>query len=157
MIKRVSKGESQLYKTLRLKALKDSPSAFGATYEDAVLRSDQSWQDQSDAAAEGSDKAIFLINEPSISGMAAIYREEEGSSIGQLFQMWVSPEARGSNTAKDILQYALSWAEEHRYSKILAEVTKGNTRALKFYKKFGFVDSHHSSDSDTHALEIALV
>jgi ribosomal protein S18 acetylase RimI-like enzyme len=156
MIRRISKGESHLYRKLRLKALKDSPSAFGATYEDALLRDDHSWQLQSDSASEGNHKAIFILHEANKAGMAAIYRESEESSIGQLFQMWVSPEARGSNIARDILEYSVTWASKHGYSKILAEVTKGNDRALQFYKKFGFIDSTCDHDSDTHALEIDL-
>ena len=59
-IRRINKGESALYKQLRLASLKDAPEAFSTTYESAAQRSPESWAAQADASAEGSNRFTFF-------------------------------------------------------------------------------------------------
>ena len=155
MIRRIRKGEGRLYKTVRLEALRESPEAFGSTYADALARSEESWTTQCDSAAEGSDRAIFVVDEPVHRGLAAIYRTAEGSTSGELLQMWVSPEARGSSTAGQLLTFALSWAEENGYAKVRATVRHGNEKALNFYKRHRFEETDLAAEEE-HILEIEL-
>jgi hypothetical protein len=40
------------------------------------------------------------------------------------------------------------WAEENNFRRIIAGVTKVNSRALKFYTKYGFSIAHESAPRD---------
>jgi RimJ/RimL family protein N-acetyltransferase len=141
VIRRLSPGEGALYRAVRLEALRDSPEAFSSRYEDAVARSEQSWADQADSSATGSNRATFVTIEDRPVGLAALYRDEEDSNVGELAQMWVAPEVRGESVAADLLFEVFRWAGFNGISHVKAEVVKSNTRALRFYEKFGFVAS----------------
>lgn len=138
-IRRLRLDEGALYRRLRLEALRDSPEAFATSYASALERSDESWTAQADGSATGDDRATFLVlmdEEPV--GMAALYRDAEGSSAGELIQMWISPEHRGSTVAAELLAHVFAWAADGGIQTIRAEVTEGNTRALRFYERQGF-------------------
>ena len=146
IIRRLRRGEGQLYRAVRLESLRQSPDAFSSRYEDAFNRSEQSWADQADASSDGSDRATFIILNEHPVGLAALYRDERDSDVGELIQMWVSPELRGGSLATDLLSEIFNWARSHRFSCVKAEVVKSNDRALRFYKKFGFLPSDAESN-----------
>ncbi len=151
IIRRLNLGEGQFYRAVRLEALRESPDAFSSRYDDAVARSDQSWADQADSSAMGSDRATFVAIKDQPVGLAALYRDENDLDVGELIQMWVAPVVRGESTATDLLLEIFRWAGSNRFSQVKAEVMRNNARALRFYEKFGFTvsadDSVHSTSS----------
>lgn len=137
-IRRLNAGEAAIYRSLRLEALKDSPEAFATTYDSALHRDEDSWIEQADSSAQGEDRAVFLVLDDRPIGMAALYRDPENASSGELLQMWIASSYRGGSTAVDLLDHLFQWASEHGFSSIRAEVRPGNGRALRFYGKYGF-------------------
>lgn len=136
--RRLNPGEGRLYRAVRLEALRESPDAFSSRYEDAVARSDESWADQADLSAVGSDRATFVTIEEQAVGLAALYRDGASADVGELIQMWVAPEVRGGGVAGELLDEVFRWAGLNRFSFVTAEVMRSNARALRFYEKFGF-------------------
>lgn len=151
IIRRLNLGEGQIYRAVRLEALRESPEAFSSRYDDALARSDESWADQADSSAMGSDRATFVAIMDQPIGLAALYRDENDLDVGELIQMWVAPLVRGESTATDLLHEIFRWAGSNRFSQVKAEVMRNNARALRFYEKFGFTvsadDSVHSTSS----------
>ena len=138
-IRRIQSGETDLYKQNRLMALKEAPYAFGSTYDSALERSDESWRAQVESSAQGSDRATFLaFSDNAPIGIAALYRDKENGDTGELLQVWISPEFRGTNVIWDLMDEIFQWAVENNFRKVIAGVAKENTRALKFYAKYGF-------------------
>jgi ribosomal protein S18 acetylase RimI-like enzyme len=132
-------GEANLFKQMRLTALQDSPHAFPATYEAAVQRSDDSWREQAERTARGTDRATFIAFSDDLPvGMAALYRREDQVDSGELLQVWVSPACRGTSLAADLMDVIFQWAGENGFRSIIAGVTKGNARAVRFYTRYGF-------------------
>lgn len=141
-------GEAELFKRLRLDALRDSPDAFGTTYEAAVLRSAESWSEQSDRSAEGNDRATFiLLDDAEPIGMGAVYRKEAEENTGELLQVWIAPGYRGTKAAEILLEGLLGWTEESQISILEAKVIRGNDRALKFYLRQGFEITENHPES----------
>ena len=139
-IRRIRVGEARLFSELRLAALQESPSAFLTTYASARQRSPESWSEQANSTAEGRDRATFFAFSDGLAvGIAAIYRDDENAQEGELLQVWVAPEFRGSRVARALLNTALRWSAENGFRRVWARVTPGNARALAFYKKCGFV------------------
>lgn len=138
-IRRLNPGEADLYRSIRLESLKESPEAFASTYESALERSEDSWQQQADASATGNDRATFIVLADVPVGVAALYRNPEKFEEGEMIQVWVSPEYRGGDVAGGLMDALLQWAADNRFHTILAEVTPHNSRALRFYEKKGFV------------------
>lgn len=146
-IRRLQVGEVDLYKQLRLTSLQDAPYAFPSTYEAALQRSPESWREQAERSAQGSDRATFIaFSEDSPIGMAALYRREDRVDAGELLQVWVSPEYRGTGVVWDLMDAIFKWASENNFHRIIAGVTKGNARALTFYTRYGFSMMEESSE-----------
>lgn len=128
-----------LFKQIRLQALQDAPYAFPSTYDAALQRSDESWREQADKTALGTDRATFLAFSDDVPiGMAAIYRLEDKADSGELLQVWVSPAYRGTSLIRDLMDAIFKWAGENNFREIIAGVTKVNTRVLRLYIKYGF-------------------
>jgi len=137
-IRRLNLGEAALYRKVRLEALRESPEAFATSYESALERSEESWIAQADGSSQGDDRATFLVMGDQPIGLAGLYRDGNDPSAGELIQMWISPDHRGSAAAAELLEHVFTWAAECGMRTIRAEVTEGNTRALRFYEKHGF-------------------
>ena len=140
-IRRLQSGEADLFRTIRLQALQESPHAFASTYESALQRTSESWIEQAESTTQGKDRATFLVfsNQEPI-GIAALYRLEGKSDTGELLQVWISPDHRGSNAARALLDAIFAWAGENDFHSIQAVVAASNLRALTFYAKYGFLN-----------------
>lgn len=146
-IRRIRKGEAELYKKVRLASLKDSPDAFASSFEEAVARSAESWVEQADRSSEGQDCATFLMlkaNEPI--GLAALYRDHQKVKVGEVVQVWVEPDERGDGAAISLMDALFAWAALNDFDALRAAVTLSNERALRFYKKYGFKEVNESSN-----------
>lgn len=152
-IRRIQIGESELFRQMRLNALRESPSAFTSTYESALNRSSESWNEQADNTAEGSDRATFIaFSGDSPIGIAALYRDKERIDTGEILQVWVSPEHRGKGVALHLLHSVFQWARNNGFRTVLATITQGNARALRFYQKCGFKHMRETSLTGTENL-----
>ena len=73
-VRRIRIGEGGLFRQMRLTALRESPSAFGSTFESALRRSPESWSEQADSTAQGSDRSTFIAFSGDLPiGIAALY------------------------------------------------------------------------------------
>jgi len=153
-IRRIYNDEWQLFKTLRLASLKESPQAFSSTYESAVNRTNESWSEQAKTTATGSNKITFITFDDDLPiGIAALYRDEKKFEQGEILQVWIAPEYRGSEVAFELMNTIFQWAKENEFKQIKAIVTEKNDRALKFYLKYGF-EKDKLSIQDNHGNNI---
>lgn len=152
-IRRIQHGEADLFKQIRLASLRDAPYAFSSTYDSASHRSAESWREQAECTAQGTNRATFLaFSEDSPVGIAALYRLEGQADVGEVVQVWVAPEYRGAGVARDLMNAIFQWAGENHFRTIKAGITLRNTRALKFYTKFGFSIADGDSRPDVEGV-----
>lgn len=138
-IRRIRLGEGSLFREVRLAALKESPEAFGSTYESAMERSGESWCEQADGTAAGKNRATFLIfQNDSPAGLVAVYRVEERPDFGEIIQLWVAPPLRGTGAAVQLTETALEWARASGFSHVIAGVLRNNHRSRGLFLKLGF-------------------
>jgi RimJ/RimL family protein N-acetyltransferase len=156
VIQRIRIGEADLFKRMRLASLRDAPYAFSSTYDAALRRSNESWQEQADLSAQGANKTTFFAFSDDVPvGIAALYRLPDYKETGELVQMWVAPEHRGKSIAWDLLGAVFRWASENNFRNVIARVTKGNDRAYKFYCKYGFVLEEKMMTDDSESAILA--
>ena len=152
-IRRIQMGETALYKQIRLASLKDAPYAFETTYDSASQRSEEMWNARVQSNAEGNDEAIFLAFSDHLPiGIAALVRIKGQTDTGELMQVWVSPEHRGTGVAWDLMNSIFQWGQENNFHRIITGVTRANAGALKFYIKYGFSKMDESAQSDPDAI-----
>lgn len=156
-IRRIRAGEMELYKMVRLAALQDAPYAFTSTYAGALQRTEESWREQVERTVQGSDRATFIVVDADEAvGLAALYRAEGHSEVGELLQVWVAPQYRGGSVAKDLMDAVITWAADNGYRKIIAGVRPENARAIRFYVKYGFTPLDAAQDYGQDPQDVML-
>lgn len=153
VIRRIQIGEADLFRQVRLAALQEAPYAFASTYESALRRSAESWREQADSTAQGSDRATFFVfSDEAPIGIAALYRLQNQADVGELLQVWIAPEYRGKRAAWSLMDTLFKWAGDHRFRTIIARVARENIRAVRFYRNYGFAQTDEGATDDPDSL-----
>jgi ribosomal protein S18 acetylase RimI-like enzyme len=141
-IRRFEPSEWRMYRDLRLRALSDSPNAFGSTYAREATRSDSEWSDRlsTGAAAQDQIPLVALVDETPV-GLAWGRQDEHEPTTAHLFQVWVSPEHRGQGVGRLLTTAVIAWANELGLSTLRLGVTASHPAALHLYRRAGFVDA----------------
>lgn len=104
--------------------------------------SQSEWESRLDPAGSAKD-ALPLIAEVDDSpiGIAWGLVHEADPKITHIYQMWVSPDARGKGIAKAFLDRLTAWAMARNCALMALSVTTANDAAVGLYQSWGFVPS----------------
>jgi ribosomal protein S18 acetylase RimI-like enzyme len=120
------------FRALRLRALADSPDAFGATLAEAAAQAPSVWRDR----AAGPGPVVLAVTDQGPIAMGGLYMPD-ASADAFVWGMWVEPASRGCGLAARILERLLESAEAAGRSVVL-HVTEGNDTARRLYERHGF-------------------
>jgi len=127
------------YKLIRLSALKESPDSFGSTYEKEVEFSDSEWLERLKTNFKGmSSMPLVAEIDGVLVGLAWGVIHHPDEKVMHIYQMWVSPEARGNGIAMSFLNELKIWALRNQCKSIELAVTTINEAAVGLYTVFGF-------------------
>jgi ribosomal protein S18 acetylase RimI-like enzyme len=141
-IRRVGADGWRELRDLRLRALKDAPDAFTATYEDESMQADAHWTGWATAMAEGgSSFGLVAEDEGRWIGMAVGGPHRDFPGEAGLFAMWVDPSVRGAGVARALVEGVVSWARSAAFPLIRLRVTVSNEAAVRLYVRCGFADA----------------
>jgi ribosomal protein S18 acetylase RimI-like enzyme len=135
-VRRVGGEDRDLVRELRLRALLDSPDAFGSTYEREAAFPLSVWDDR--VRAPGN--AHFLWDSPLgvPSGMASVVRDDEQPGAAHVVGVWVAPDVRGTGAADGLVVAAIEWAQRAGVTTLRLHVSEHNVRAERLYFRHGF-------------------
>lgn len=132
-IRRAASGDEATLRDIRLRALRESPEAFGSTYEKELARTTADWQRWL------SPGATFILEDAAgARGIVAGVHDETDPAVGHLMAMWVCPALRGSGAADALVAAVFAWAKSQGAVSVLLKVIQGNDRARDFYERVGF-------------------
>lgn len=140
-IELVSLETLDLYRRTRLAALKDTPLAFGSTYEKESVFSESVWRER--IARNQTDQSCCYLaiddeNEGDVAaGLAGVFVEKEPTR-GTLFSMWVAPSHRRRGVGQTLVEACLDWCRARKIQTIDLLVTDWNVGAMRFYEGLGF-------------------
>ncbi|MEM1434103.1 MAG: GNAT family N-acetyltransferase [Pseudomonadota bacterium] len=140
-ISRITPEQWAAYKALRLRALLDSPEAFGSTYEREAASSDAGWRSRVAAASPDHDLPLFGHREDQPVGLCWAKRLLQDLQTAHVFQMWVDPQARGLGLGRMLLEHSVAWAGARGVLRVRLAVTINNSAARLLYRSFGFSDA----------------
>lgn len=124
------------FRDLRLRALREDPDAFGATYEDQRRRTANWWREWASKSEAGETHVLFLAsNAGTWVGMAGGVVEDE---TAWLISMWVAPEARRRGIGRRLTNAIVAWAREGGRPRIALHVETTNQAATALYRSMGF-------------------
>lgn len=128
------------YKTLRLQSIQDAPNAFGSTYAEEVVRSDEVWATRlQHALASQKAQIFFALLDGQTCGLVWCKSLDDVEATVALYQMWVAPQARRCGVGSALIDAAIAWAQSKAAQYLQLEVTTNETAAIRFYQQHGFV------------------
>ncbi|MGI8608477.1 MAG: GNAT family N-acetyltransferase [Candidatus Dormibacteria bacterium] len=154
-IRRLIEAEAASFRDLRLRALRDSPEAFGSSYERELGFSAAEWQRRVTALATGTDRALFVAEvDGSWVGMAGILAD---AARAEIWGMWVAPEVRRRGVGNALLHAAVEFATLLGQRDLRLEVTAVNATARALYQRFGFVETGDSRSLERNPDAVAII
>jgi ribosomal protein S18 acetylase RimI-like enzyme len=84
------------------------------------------------------------FNVVAVSGGGVPVGQASGTAVDdegrvELISMWVAPEARGTGTARALVEAVTEWARSSEAVGVWLSVRRANERAIRLYLKTGFV------------------
>ena len=148
-IKRIHKEQWETYRNIRLAALQEAPYAFTTTYASAVARTPASWRAQAEAFSDGTDQCLLIAYVDHVAiALCAFYRDNTHSHVGEIVEVWVASDYRGTSVAKDLIDAMIQWACSTNTTLIRLDVKKENRRAIGFYQNYGFTVIGENTESE---------
>jgi RimJ/RimL family protein N-acetyltransferase len=135
-IRQLTPADAALYRSIRLAGLKDSPEAFGSTFEAEIVKPLAWFFDRLSTS-----RVFGAIRGREILGVAgfAIRDGTKEAHKGLLWGMYVRPEARGTGVARRLVEAVIDFARS-RVELIQLSVVVGNEPARRLYARLGFVE-----------------
>ena len=156
-IRRLNQADIEEFWNLRLKALKEEPSAFGKSFEEAakidIGQATERLKESSDAFVLGAfTGSPQLAERDRLVGILGFFRRT-GIKLrhkGIIWGVYVHPSNRGQGLARSLMQKAVAEAKEmDGLEEIQLTVVSQNTAAIELYKSLGFF----SYGLERHALK----
>lgn len=167
MIRPLAVPDAAAFQALRLCGLRESPEAFGSTYEEeAGVPLDQ----VAARLARGGEDVVFgaVDSEGVLVGVAGLRRDSHRKARhrAHVWGMYVAPEARGRGLGRALLEALIAHARTLAgVERLTLSVVPGNQAARSLYLRLGFIPYGLESqaycldgtywDSEHMALELA--
>lgn len=123
----------ETFKSVRLRALSDTPDAFGSTLEKELGYTKDDWRKRLERTDCSTFIAVSKENKPIGLITAGPYDE-----VGGLFAMWVDPSVRNKGVGGGLVDAVILWAKENDFGQLLLDVADDNLSAIQLYKSKGF-------------------
>jgi RimJ/RimL family protein N-acetyltransferase len=170
-VRRAVPDEWWLVRDVRLRSLRDAPEAFGSTYQREAKFGEGRWRDRiaesawflaelepgTEVPGNGTDSAGGRTEPADPIGIVAGIRPESPVEQRHLVAMWVSPYARGSGVARELVDAVVQWARADGATQVSLGVVEDNEPARALYRRLGFaaMGERYPLDSDpTRSIEI---
>lgn len=130
-----------IFKSVRLRALQDSPSAFSATYAREVQLTDEEWVTRSHKW-NGQRGIGFLALEDhsdAACGMVGSFLDDHNATHADLISMWTAATHRQQGVGRLLVNAVEDWARSRGANTLRLMVTSVNPSAIQFYERLGFI------------------
>lgn len=155
LIRELGEADADRYWSVRLRALREHPDAFGTAYEEVRDRPIEPVRQMLREHSEDGDRFILgaFDDAGALVGMVRLGRETglKERHKATLTSMYVAPEARGQGIGKALVRELIARARGMPgLEQILLAVTASNARARQLYRLYGFA----AYGTEPHALRL---
>ncbi|WP_420129031.1 GNAT family N-acetyltransferase [Longimicrobium sp.] len=143
MIRILTPDDAAAFQALRLRGLRESPAAFGSTYENEV---DTPLEQIAERLVRGAGRedvmfGAFDDDGGALVGLAGLARQNGPKSRHRagVWGMYVAPEARGRGAGRALISALIAHARTlDGVERLVLGVESGNKAARALYHSFGF-------------------
>lgn len=140
IIRHAALSDVDSFRELRLEALKNHPTAFGADYEEAAARPNEHWQER--LKMDKDHESLFFAEiKGQLAGMTGIFRGSSKKSLHKatIWGVYVRPKWRGRHISEELIRSCLGWANDHKITIAYLAVVTTNQSAIRCYESCGFI------------------
>lgn len=128
----------EVFRTLRLNSLRQSPDSYRRVYEDEVEAPPDRWAPFLEKQADDGNADILLATVDGVAvGMAFVGLDKE-TSVMSIGGMWVEPAGRRVGVGRELVDRALDWGVPRAATRARLAVSIGNLAAERLYESCGF-------------------
>jgi ribosomal protein S18 acetylase RimI-like enzyme len=132
-VHRLTAGDVSRFRAIRISALRDAPTAFGTTFEEAAAWAPEVWTKLL------SEIIVFVaVTDGDDVGLVRCASDRDVESAARLGSLWVAPKARGTGVAGSLVDAVVGWARSRGFAELLLEVSDDNRSSIAFYSRRGF-------------------
>jgi GNAT superfamily N-acetyltransferase len=131
VLQTLSAGHWEVLRNIRLRALADSPDAFGGTLAQSLGQPESFWRGR----AGGEGPTVVVLAGDAAVAMGGVHLPASGRAA--VWGMWTDPQARGRGLGGQVLDHLLTWCRE-RALVVELQVVEGNPVARRLYTGRGF-------------------
>ena len=136
MVVAATEADWQEYRDVRLRALADSPAAFGSNLQRERAFDDAVWRERA-----GSGRTLLARLRGAPVGLVTTIEEEGRPDERQIVSMWVDPAVRRSGVGRALVLAALRAVRAQGVRRATFFVADGNEAAARFYERLGFTST----------------
>jgi GNAT superfamily N-acetyltransferase len=135
---RISTANVADFRDVRLRALRDSPTAFARKFDDERRLPTETWLAR--AESNNGERAIgyLALDDATSCGIVRGSTNNDNPYIGWVESMWVDPRFRRRGIGQLLIDAIATWASARGFHKLKLNVTCGNDPAIGFYESVGF-------------------
>lgn len=147
LVRQTAAEDWRAIRDIRLRMLRDTPLAFGETWQSASELSDADWQER--ARSWAPPQSVSYVAETEDGRWLGVMRAYLDGDVAHLVGVYVDEAARGrgNGVADRLLDEVLDWAREVS-DEIRLHVHEDNPRATAFYVRRGFAPTGESEDHE---------
>jgi ribosomal protein S18 acetylase RimI-like enzyme len=141
-VRRLRAGEAEFLRDIRLRALADTPLAFGSTHAREAAYPPERWQAWARDSAAGAAQATFVAVDRTDAPLGLAFAVVDADAgRADLYSMWVAPEGRGRGAGAALVAAVVGWTRASGARTLRTAVTVGNDAAARLYERAGFRDT----------------
>jgi ribosomal protein S18 acetylase RimI-like enzyme len=137
-IEQITLDNVAIFKEVRLRALQESPWAFGSTYAREREFTDLEWKERLERWNGATGIGFVAMNDGIACGIAGALLDEKDATRAQLVSMWTAPTHRRKGVGRLLVQEVVGWAMQRCVVLLQLMVTSKNEPAMRFYEELGF-------------------
>lgn len=134
----VTSENAMVFKSVRLRALKDTPSAFSSTYADESQLTDTEWVKRAAQRSSKRSRTYLAMDTAGPCGIVGGFFDQGDSARAHLVSMWVAPTYRRLGIGAQLVNAIVDWARAEGARTLRLIVTSNNDGAIEFYQSLGF-------------------
>jgi ribosomal protein S18 acetylase RimI-like enzyme len=137
-LEKLTPANALVFKTVRLRALQESPRSFSSTYAKESAFPDDEWMARSVRWSRDGFISYLAFDGPIACGMVGCTSEGQEPQCAHVVSMWVDPTYRRAGVGTILIDALRAWAKNRRLLELTLKVTSVNQPAIKFYERLGF-------------------
>ena len=142
-IRAIDGEEWRLWRSLRMRAVEDSPDAFRSTLGQESAEADDWWIELIKKTADHPHD-VLLVAETAGDAVGMLFGRLNEGELLDVGSMWVEPENRRQGIGRRLLAHAVEWAVAAGAKRAELWVTSENSAARALYQQAGFTPTEET-------------